>query len=350
MAEPNNPLTAAYSRGRDQDWKEQAQQNHRQWRRRSLTIGSGAAAVGLVVLFIVYDYPRESGLTDAMGLTCGEYVHPGEPADADDPYESWDLHLQTLTAEQSLDVDAFLSAVDSASGEVDAEPVLGHFRGRSTTQRQHSEAVVGDQLMLGHHEEFWTGTDRVSLYDPAAAQITWTAQTIHPVRDHHLADESRPRVLYGVGASDSQIVLQTPTHRGDTDLVVVSNPATETECHRLEGGADTQQILSAQQGRVTAWSQVIDLSAGQVGEDEFLIHHGHSEDSPEHQISVVDLATGESEPTEMPLDLPRAEASPVEIAAEAQQLSDEDFESLQPLGEEHYLLTWEAGSIILQRH
>ena len=42
-------------------------------------------------------------------------------------------------------------------------------------------------------------------------------------------------------------------------------------------------------------------------------------------------------------------AEPMDIPAAAQEEIDEGFESLQPVGENHYLLTWGVGAVILER-
>lgn len=353
MTEPSNALTAAYSRGRKHDWMAEKRESRRRWRRRRLLQGSGIAAAVGVVAFIVYDYPRESGLTDALGLTCGEYVHVGDPSEVEPPFEDWAAHQQTLSSDDDVDEQQLISAVEIVAQEFDAEPVLGQFTAGGITQRQHSAASVGDQLLIGHHEENWSSTDRVSLFDPQTVSITWTAQTIHPVRDHSLAD-SRQRVLYGVGTTGSHVVLQTPTYHGDTDLVTAElGSDDDPECLRLDGGVDTQQITGEYQGRAAAWSQVLNLNAGRLSENEFQIHHGLDEDTPEHQLSAVDVVSERVEPAELPVDIDSA-AEPMEIPAAAQEQFDQEqsdtgFESLTSVGEDHLLLTWQAGSVILQR-
>ena len=180
MSQPHNPLTAAYHRGRDQDWVDQQRKSHHRWRRRTVSIGSASVAALLVVLFFVYGYPRESGLTDAMGLTCGEYVHVGHPAEAAQPFETWDAHQRALSAEDDVDDEQLVSAVELISQQMDADPTLGQLSAGGVTERVDSVAAIGDQLVIGHHQEYWTGTDRVSLVDPQTATITWTAETIHP--------------------------------------------------------------------------------------------------------------------------------------------------------------------------
>lgn len=349
MTEPSNALTAAYSRAHKHDWVAEKRDSHRRWRRRRLLQGVGIAAAVGVVAFIVYDYPRESGLTDALGLTCGEYVHLGDPSEVQPPFADWAAHQQALSGDDDVDEQQLISAVETVAQEHDAQPILGQFDAGGITERQHSAAAVGDQLLIGHHEEYWTGTDRVTLFDPQTASITWTAQTIHPVRDHSVA-QSRQRVLYGVGTTDSHVVLQTPTYNGDTDVVTAElGSDDDPDCLRLEGGVYTQGILGEYQGRATAWSQVLNLNAGRLGENEFQIHHGLDEDTPEHQLSAVEVLTERVEPAEPPLDVAAA-AEPVEIPAAAQEQYDEGFETLQTVGENHYLLTWEAGSVILERH
>lgn len=350
MAQPPNALTASYSRGREPDWIAAKRENHRRWRRRRLVIGSGTAAAVLVVAFIIYGYPRESGLTDALGLTCGEYVHVGDPSGVEPPFADWTAHQQALSADDDVDEQQLISAVETIGQHHDAQPVLGQFDAGGITERQHSAAAVGDKLLIGHHVEYWTGTDRVSVYDPAAEAITWTAQTIHPVRDYGLADEARQPVLYGVGTTESRLVLQTPTYHGDTDLVTAELGSEEDpECLRLDGAVETQQITGEYQGRATAWSQVINLNAARIGEHEFQIHHGLGEDAPEHQLSAVDVVTGSVEPAEPPVDIDSPH-QPLDIPAAAQEQFDEGFESLATVGEDHLLLTWEAGSVILKRH
>lgn len=349
MSQSPNLLTAAYQRGRDQDWVAQARSNRRKWRRRTVVIGSISAAVIFVVMFILYGYPRESGLTDALGLTCGEYVHVGDPSEVEPPFEDWTAHQQALSAGPTVDDEQLISAVEVISQEMDVKPTLGQFGAGGITMREHSAAAVGHQLLIGHHNEYWTSTDRISLVDPATGTITWTAETIHPAPNHELADEGRQRVLYGVGATDSHLVLQTPTYQGDTDLVVAElGSSDEPECLRLKGGVNTQQILGDHQGRATAWSQVLNLNAGRTRENEMLIHHGLYEDASDHQLSAVDIVSEDVESAALALQIQSAEES-MEIPAAAQEEFDEGFESLKPVGEDHLLLTWDLGAVILER-
>lgn len=198
-------LTGFYGRARSEDWHQEKQENHRRWRRRAIGIGSASAVVVLIGGFIVYDYPRESGLTDALGMTCGEYVHLGAPEAVPSPTDAWETYQDDLMNADELDGAGFLSAVEVFSEELDAEAQMGHVY-ETITQRQSSAVAAGETLVIGHHEEFWSATDRVSVLDPETNEITWTAELIHPVRDQDLAGDDRPRVLYGVGTTEEHVV------------------------------------------------------------------------------------------------------------------------------------------------
>lgn len=346
MTDGNGGLTAFYSRAKDENWHREKQENHRRWRRRTVGIGSAAAAVVLVAGFIIYDYPRESGLTDALGLTCGEYVHVGAPETVPSPTKDWDTYQRELVNADELDADGFLSAVEVLSEELGAEPQMGHFHD-SLTQRQSSAVVAGDSLVIGHHEEFWSATSRVSVVDPGTSEITWTAELVHPVRDQNLAGEDRPPVLYGVGTTEEHVVLQTPTYRGDTDVVVAERHSdSEPQCVRLEGAVDTVEVLTTSDDHVRAWSQTINLNSGRASTTEFLMHHGMQEDSPQHDLSEVDVVTEEidADPGTAIENLNGDDQ--VEIPQNAHDAVDQDLHRLAPFGPHHYLLTWEAGYLV----
>ncbi|NDK31308.1 hypothetical protein [Nesterenkonia haasae] len=350
MTQDNSSLTDFYSRAKNDDWRQQKQDNHRRWRRRTFGIGSAAAVVILVAGFIIYDYPRESGLTDALGITCGEYVNLDDPASVPSPMDDWETYQQQLTRADELDGEGFLTAVALVSEELNAEPQMGHVY-EAITQRESSAVAAGETLMVGHHEELWSATDRVSVLDPEAHEITWTAELRHPVRDQDLAGEDRPRVLYGVGSTDQHVVLQTPTHRGDTDVVIaVKNSADAPQCVRLEGAVDTVELLTSSDDHMRAWSQTINLNAGRVSATQFLIHHGIQEDSAQHAMSGVDVATEEVDPD--PSDAIDALDTDdhIDIPQEAQDAVDQDLQRLAPLDPGHYLLTWEAGYLVFATH
>ena len=349
VTQDKSSLTGFYSRAKDDDWHQQKKDNHRRWRRRTIGIGSAAAVVVFVAGFIIYDYPRESGLTDALGLTCGEYVHLGDAQSVENPMVDWETHQQDVRRAEELDGEGFVAAVEVLAGVLEAQPQMGLFF-ESITQREFSAAVLGDELVIGHHEEFWSATDRVSLLDPETEEITWTAQLIHPVRDGDLAGEERPRVLFGVGTTEEHVVLQTPTHRGDTDVVIAGKYSAETpSCVRLEGSVDTVEVLSADDDSVRAWSQTLNLNAGRLSAQEFVIQHGVQEGSAQHSESVVDLATEEVEADSGDAaEVPDAEEQ-LEIPVEAQDAVSQDLQRLTPLGTSHYVLTWEAGYVIFAR-
>lgn len=346
MTEDKSSLTGFYSRAKDDDWHEQKQDNHRRWRRRTLGIGSVVAAAVLVGGFIIYDYPRESGLTDALGMTCGEYVELGESHSLTNPMNDWETHQEDLLSAEDFDGEGFLSAVDALSEELDAEPQMG-LAYEAITQREFSAAAVGDDLVIGHHEEFWSVTDRVSLLDPSSGDVSWTAELEYPGREGDLAGEERPQVLFGVGTTDEQVVLQTPTYQGDTDLVISSRDSEgDSDCVRLDGSVDTVEVLSANDDRLRAWSQTLNLNAASVSGSEFVIHHGAQEDSPQHDLSVVDIATEEvNSDAELPSELSTDVEDPI-IPDAAQDAGDEELQQLSPIGPDHYLLTWEFGHLV----
>ncbi|WP_150460707.1 hypothetical protein [Nesterenkonia ebinurensis] len=345
--QPPSDLIAFYSRGRDEQWQQKKRENYRKWRRRTIAITATVAVGGFVTLSVVYNMHREWGIIDALGLTCGEYVHIGEPSQAEQPFHSWQEHLAYVAEQSSDQTEALETAAEAVAEDISAVPVLGAYRGPVPTAREFSAAVFGEELIIGHHDEMWSGTDRVSVLDPDTAEISFTAETVHPTRDHDLADDARRRVLYGIGAAGTHIILQTPTYHGNTDVVIIDRAeGHETDCLRLDGGIDTSQFLSEHPEETGAWPQVLNLNAGQVGETEFLIHHGHSPET-RHQLSRVDIATTEAgEPQEVePLPGTDTELEvPEEVVA---QIGTEGLR-LDSVGEEHYLLSWEAGYIIFQ--
>jgi hypothetical protein len=346
MAEHKGSLTGFYGRAKDENWHQQTHESHRRWRRRTVGIGSAVAAVVVIAAFVIYDYPRESGLTDALGLTCGEYVQIGDPQSVDSPMNEWEVHRQEVAAAEEVDGEGFLAAAEVVAAEVEAEPLMGQFY-EAITQREFSAAVVGEDLVIGHHQEFWSATDRVSVFDVTAQDITWSAELDHPVRDQNLAGEDSPRLLYGVGTTDDLVVLQTPTYRGDTDLVIADKSSDHgSECVRLEGAVDTVDVLTSQPDHVRAWSQTINLNAGKPSANKYLIHHGVQQDSPQHDLSLVDLATEEVQPDPGESLESHAAKEDIEIPEEAHEAVSEELLQLAPVGERHYLLTWEAGYLL----
>lgn len=312
-----------------------------------LGIGSGAAAAALIAVFVIYDYPRKSGLTDVLGLTCGEYVQIGDPHAVPAPLEQWEAHRQALAEAEDLDGEGVLAAVELLATAVGAQPLMGQFH-EALTQREISATVAGADLVIGHHDQSWSRTDRVSVFDVQTREVTWTAELTHPVHDPSLAGEERPQLLYGVGTAEGLVVLQTPTYRGDTDLVI-ADPSSDSgkDCVRLDGAVDTLEVLSAQPEPVRAWSQTLNLNAGQPSGHELLVHHGVHSGSPQHTLSVLDVPAAEAQPATRHRHDFFDPAEQIDIPEEAYQAVRHDLERLTRLGESHYLLTWEAGYVLL---
>ncbi|RJN31846.1 hypothetical protein [Nesterenkonia natronophila] len=346
MAEDKGRLTGFYGRAKDEQWHQQKHENHRRWRRRTVGLGLAVAAAVIVAAFVIYDYPRESGLTDTLGLTCGEYVQIGDPQSVESPMNQWEVHRQEVAAADEVDGEGFLAAAEIVAAKFEAEPLMGQFY-EAITQRESSAAVVGEDLVIGHHQAFWSATDRVSVFSVTAEAITWTAELDHPVHDQDLAGDDRPRVLYGVGTTDDLVVLQTPTYRGDTDLVIADkNSAQGSKCVRLEGAVDTVEVLTAQPDPVRAWSQTINLNARKTSANGYLIYHGGQQDSPHHEVSLVDVATEEVQPDPGVSLGSHTAKGEIEIPREAHEAAAEELQHLAPVGENHYLLTWEAGYLL----
>lgn len=353
MSENRSDLTGFYVRGREDDWMQQKRENYRRWRRRGLAAGGVAALIGFTALFFIYDYPRESGLTDALGLTCGEYLRVESPGEASQFFVPWSElqdDLERAAAEELGESQAdtgLEAAVDTIAEEIGAEPAFGALRGFQPTQREFSAAAAGERLIVGHHEEAWTVTDRLSVVDPSSAEVAWTAKLVHPRADPSLADEQRQPVLYGVGAAGETVVVQTPTYRGDTDVVTaaVSGDA-DTQCLRLEGGVEAQPVLAEAPDDAAAWPQTINLNAARSEDGRFHILHGLSPEQSEHVSSPVDITSGEAG-EESSQQVPWTELPEVEIPEQAHEQTVLELHHLRPLGEEHCLLTWEGGYTVL---
>lgn len=354
MSQGHSSATEAAQRLGRRDWMEPAEKNRKKWgRKRTVAVIVGGAVFASGV-FIISDGPRVTGMTEAMGWTCGEYVHPGalEPSDSDQPwrgeghpqefFETWEDQVQRLQAHAAEDeeygsdaVAAFVEEVESLAQDNGLEPTFGAFRGWSPTRGGFSATAGESSVILAEHLETQSSSDRVSLISPESGEARISAALEHPQREHW---EDREPVLYGVGEADSELVLQTPTDRGNTDVVVVGADLNENpECIRLEGGFAPTRY---QEGYPTAWHSVMDL--GQVqnrDEDSFLIIHGRDVDgagSP-HMISAVDIATEEAETFAGNLEW--EEASEMELAGF-------EVSGLEELGEGHYFLDWGYGYII----
>lgn len=354
--EHSSPADAAQRIG-SRDWMAPAQEKRKRWgRKRTAAVILVSAAV-ISTAFIISDGPRQSGLTDALGWTCGEYVHPGEhPPEASEQvwrgtgvpqevFEDWAGFTETVTAAAAQHgdyddaaVETFFEEVAELGQEHGAEPTYGAFGGWMHNRAQFSAVPAGDAVLVGEHLEDWTSTDRVSLVDPASGQVAISAAVEHPDRE---AWEDREPVLRGVGAHEGRMILQTPTVRGDTDLVILEqDPEVDPECIRLEGGFQPSRY---QEDYPNAWRSVMNLSAVQNrGENELLVVHGREMDTPgsPHRISAVNLETAELEPFRADLDWAEA--------AESLQLGEFEGE-LSELGESHFFLDWDYGYIIFER-
>lgn len=314
------------------------------------------AVVTVAVLtagFFINDGPRRSGMLDVFGVTCGEFVvniHSGD----EQLFESWQDHPATLAeaaAEQPAVEDGFapeifIEDVEAAAAEADAEPVHAVFTGWAPADRQFSVAAVGGELLIGHHPQMWTVTEAVSSASPHTGELHWTAELEHPLWEDWQNPE---RVLYGVGSAGGQPLLQTPTASGDTDLLVLGPQDGQVQkCVRLEGQVNPVDVLQEQR---RAWPVVMNLNLGRLSDDVFSILHGLDPETDEPLlVSEVDISAGESEVVGE-----YAEYSPSALEyAEVEQdslgsYSQLDVDDLKPLGSDHLLLTWESGSIILER-
>lgn len=356
MGDEKPELAHVVHRGRDSAWLQQAQHNRRRRRRRSLSLTAAVTAAVLTAGFFINDGPRRSGILDAAGLTCGEFV-VDSAASEEQIFEPWDAHAATLeaAAEQRtsddpvFDGEAFIEDAEAAAAQLEAEPLHGLFTGWTPGQRQLSAAAVGGELLIGHHDEMWTITEAVSVADPETGQAQWRADLEHP----RWEDWQNPeRVLYGVGALAGQVVLQTPAANGDTEVVIFdAEDEWSQDCIRLAGHVDPVEVLKEQP---RAWPVVMNLNLGRTSDSAFLALHGlDSEQGSGHLLSEVEVTTGEAEPAG---DYDQAYPPDSEhFAAERESLHvAEDFdelviEELKPVGEAHYLLTWDAGAVILQR-
>lgn len=358
---PEEGIHDVVHRGRNRDWLEEAQESRRRRRRRILGL-SAAGLVGLTIAtFLVQDGPRRSGMLDALGVTCGEFVTEyGESQQ--EIFEPWPEHLDTLreAAEErpsedgNFHVDLFTEEVEDIALQLEAEPSWALFRGWSPPDRTLSAEPVGDKLFIGHHEDIWVFSEAVSIADPATGQTQWSVELEHPTRD----DWREPtRVLNGVGSAGDYLLLQTPAVNGDTDVVAFDTASDTMDCLRLEGAVDTVEVLDSQQ---RAWPNTMNLNHGRTGESEFLLVHGldeEEEDPYDGMDPVLEVSRVTVDPLEDELEGPmdevyppeneytQAEAETVEVSGDFQTL---DLESIQPLGEQHYFLTWENGYIIFE--
>lgn len=353
MSQEHSSATEAAQRLGRRDWMEPAERKRKKWgRKRTVAVIAGGAVVAGGA-FLISDGPRLTGMTEALGWTCGEYVHPGvlEPSNQDQPwrgdghpqefFEPWEDQVQRLQASATDDdeynadaVAEFVEDVQALADQNAVEPTFGAFKGWSP-QRGGFSAIAGEtSVILAEHLETQSSSDRVSLISAESGETTISAALEHPQREHW---EDREPVLYGVAESNRELVLQTPTDRGNTDVVVVGEDDEILECIRLEGGFAPTRY---QEGYPTAWHSVMDL--GQVqnrDEDSFLIVHGRDmEDagSP-HMISSVDIATEEVE----------AFSGNLEWEEElGMDLAGFEVSALEELGDGHYFLDWHYGYII----
>lgn len=357
MDEDQHELHDVVHRGRDRTWLEQAQQNRRRRRRRSLAAAAAAAAVILLLGFLVNDGPRRSGMLDALGLTCGEFVAEAGAAE-DQIFEPWRTHADTLDAAayqhsgegRQFNAETFSDEVTAAAAQLDSEPAYAVFTGWVPAQRQLSAAAVGGELLVGHHEEMWTITEAVSVVDPGTGVSTWRAELEDPMREEW---QNPQRALYGVGALDGRVVLQTPAVSGDTDLVTFdAQNDWSRDCVRLYGDVDPVEVL---QENPRAWPVVMNLNLGRLSGTSLLALHGLDLErgAEAHRASEVDIASGRAEPAgESHQVYPPDSAPAAEEAATRWEDGDAShviIEEVTPLGQDHYLLIWEAGAIILDR-
>lgn len=355
MTRSDEKLDEVVHRGKDREWLDQLRINRKQWIRRNISISAIITVLALIAAFLLNDGPRRSGLMDAMGVTCGEYVTDYGPVQ-EEIFESWGDHLITLdtvatqrSAEGGeFDSEVFAEDVAQVAQELDAEPIHGLFRGWTQPSWTVSAAPVGGQLLIGHHEKLWTITERVSLADVETGDIRWSANLEHPTQDEW---QEPTQVLSGVGVAGSTVILQTPTVSEDTDVLIFDvGSEGGMECIRLEGDVDTVEVLH-DEPRI--WPAVMNLNQRRISETGFLVLHGQDEElgSP-HRTSRVIVDTLEVEPQSQfaevyPPDpqFTAVEEDEIDVGGGFGELQGG---SVQPLGEEYYLVTWESGYIILE--
>lgn len=357
-------------RGRDRTWVQEATAKRRRWIRRRVWWAGTAIVAVMVTAFLMDGGPRWSGLLDAVGATHCEFLQVVAPQGQPPVWSSWaefterdDSGADPRAGSGSGAGSGSTEGAGTSAEELDAvagiaeasglSPSLAASRPEALTQRRFTVRALGEQLVVAHHDESWTGTDRVHVVNPVSGEVSWAAELTHPVRNPDHADDPRRRVLLGAGVIDDTVVLQTPTHDGTgTDVALAPlNEQGVAECVRLGPPAQTSELL---QDVESAWVQVINLNQWWDGEDQVLVLHG----DPDHEISPgetelgtwVNLTTAETDGTET-FDVSSGYPDFVTGATEAETILQDPVlgeYQLEPVGERSYLLTWGKGYVVLQ--
>ncbi|WP_345476190.1 hypothetical protein [Nesterenkonia rhizosphaerae] len=365
-------------RGKDRDWVDRATESRRRLVRRRVTVGTVVVVAILTATFLLYDGPRRSGLLDALGTTCGEFVVP-KPADAprgERVFTAWDEHMVDLSASFRDEAVAeefteFRDNVDRFATEHDLRPSLGTFRGWSPAGREFVAAANGELLVLGLTPTSWTLIEGLAVLDPGTGAAQGYAELSDPTRGEW---QNPQRLLIGLGNWGDLAVLQTTTASGDTDVVVWDPVAGEkTECLRLKGAELNVDRLGAYPPTLI---RVADLNSGLSAPGQMLIVHGREPvryygNAPEDlMLSTVDLEASkvtligedlsQDDVIQLlrerslhsgsgPEDTGRGEEEPPSEEADVLPSASLEEENLQPLGQEHFVLDWGAGYIIFER-
>lgn len=380
-------------RGKDEGWVDQAVSRRRQQisRRRRLT--AAVVLIAVVVIFILSDGPRRTGILDAVGYTCGEFVHPlsaeelqetdfgawtpghtqeAESTIAASPFQPWQEHQQALYTHLE-DPEAQVSVEEFAQGlhELEEEgfhPELGAFRAWTPGQREFVASAVGEQLVVGHTPSSWSVLQSVVLIDPASGQPQ-TLGTDEPaafrLEDPLRGEWEEPRrLMMGLGVWEHQLGLQTHTVSGDTDLVVIDLAEGTVACERLDGAEDETSSMPAYQ---QVLGRTADLSPMLDDQDRVLVPHGSQREREYGQsrsdvaLSAVEISTGslDSEllaqqhtPEETnALVQQLLQAEPAHLTSNGTQEVSPSFTSqnLVPLGGDRWFLDWEYGYLVFTR-
>lgn len=346
-------LEAVVHRDSDRQWLERAEKSRKLWVRRRLSLAAVLAVSVLGLTFILNEGPRRSGILDALGLTCGEYLTEvtTEPAEVFQPWEEHSRRLEMIAADHPDGATAFdssrsVAALEHAAQAAGYRPVAGGFRGWTPPERDFSAAAMGGHIVVGHHDDVWTVTDRVSVLRPDLLRTEVTVELEHPRRKEWQPPE---RLLYAVGATEHDLVLQTPSLSGDTDIVTVPmGERAAGACLRLEGDVDPVEVL---QNQARAWQVVMDLNLARFNTEEFAVLHGLTgESGGQTRATRIRVANGEIESLRAPDAYPpegdvgeaRSAIPHFDEAAAVAPLE------VKPVDDTHLLLEWEHGYVVLE--
>ncbi len=359
---------ALIARTRDAEWLEQAQQNRRRRRRRMLKLGAAGAAVAVVAVFLLQDGLRRSGLLDAVGYTCGEFIHPEENL-SDQPrnthFSSWAAFEEQLVenfepGEGYEDPGELLSQMQEYAQALGMTPVSGAFLGWSITEQPFVASAVGEQLLVGHTSQAWSLVDSLMVVDPATGE----ALSYAAIRDSQRRDEDSPtRLLLGAGVVEDYMVIQVRAANGDTHAVRLGiTGADDSECLRLPGVETEADQLGA---LPVVLRRVVDLSST-YQDAQLSIAHGREarpapgSPDPGMSLSQIDVQQWEVLSTQEGLSDDQAvqelsrhvhtSSDSLDLdVAEAEVAFAGAVRSVRSLQQNQYLITWEHGYLVLAR-